>query len=242
MTMKPQINEFVLRLLELKGGEGSGNFAPHHHGRPGFVGGSSTTSSTPKKRKTAKPSTALTRSGGAGRGRIANRRHIKPRKLPNPEITKKESRDLLQKAVSTGGFTYEPIANVSPTSGYALSNFKDKELIVSVDDLSSSTIFRYMQKHSEVLKDPNVYVGGWWDTRTDEVYLDISTILDDRGAAIEMAREMDEEGIFDLSNFETIIVKAKKGSIKGTYVSGNSKRDAEALYKKLVANRKNKKK
>lgn len=126
-------------------------------------------------------------------------------------ISQVEAEGLASLMLRKGGFTYQPIDDNSPTSGYALSVFTDAEHVIqdggrSVEDMSAD-IYGYLQQHRGRFEDAKVHVGGWHDVEAKKIYLDLSVVESDRQAAIDSARQHKQEAIFDLGEFQTIIVK-----------------------------------
>jgi DNA topoisomerase I len=115
---------------------------------------------------------------------------------------------LMGRLRSSGGFTYQPFTLDSPKEGYALSIVRDKERVLT-GTVTEKDVADYLAEHDQVLRDnPNAYLGGWVDTETGKVYLDISIVERNLDKAVKLAKEHGQEGIYDLGKFETIIVKA----------------------------------
>ena len=133
--------------------------------------------------------------------------------VADDDITEEESVSLAQRAATDGGFTYQPIKDKSPTKGFAIAMFPEKERILdSVEAATPAAIFAYMQENAELLRgDQRVHVGAWHNKKTsdnpngdDKVYLDLSMVIDDRDEAMSLAKENGQLGLFDLENFQTV--------------------------------------
>ena len=126
------------------------------------------------------------------------------------EVTAIEAGDLYRRTLEAGGFTYNPIHDDSPEAGYALSIYPEAEKALNVADLSVEVIFQYLVSNRARFEDPETYVGGWFDRENGIVYLDISVVVRDLERAMRLAKKHNQEGIYDLGQGETIIVKAEE--------------------------------
>ena len=119
---------------------------------------------------------------------------------------------LADKAISEGGFTYNPVRykdREPPKKGYALGLRKDTEATILLAAHQSrrevrSLVTDYVSQHRSDIKAPGNYLGGWVDN--GKLYLDISTVVTDKNEAIELARRNDQLGIYDLEKGETIMI------------------------------------
>jgi HK97 family phage portal protein len=124
---------------------------------------------------------------------------------------------LVRQIREEGGFTYNAVSDTSPTEGYAVSPFKELEMVVDVTtpkkgDLSIDKwrknlrpkLRDYIRKNIDTLRRPNAHLGGWWDKDSNKVYIDISIVSDNLEDAMKVAKENDQEAIFDLGKMETI--------------------------------------
>ena len=145
------------------------------------------------------------------------------RRIRRGEITKRTAEELTQKLVDDGGFTYNPIDNTSPTSGFAVSTYPENETIIDWDaDIASNTgklnslrskVKRYVKKHREdFIKNGKAHFGGWYDKESGRVYLDMSTIVDSAEEADSLSRKHNQEAYFNLETFETVRVGARDDS------------------------------
>jgi len=186
--------------IEVKGGpasaSGPGSGHHGHAGRPGEVGGS-----------------------------VPSGTAVRPSAEREPMKIGTMARDLFRRIHEDEGFTYQPRYDDSPTKGFAVSIFKDDEepfgidraMTIEDDDgpkditrLSWQDISEYIYERRERFNDPTVHVGGWHDTETGVVWIDLSVVLQDKQEAIRLAIKHKQEGIYDLENFVTIIVKEEE--------------------------------
>ena len=127
----------------------------------------------------------------------------------------KKVNDLARKIREDGGFTYNPMNDSSPTTGFAVSPFKELEMVVDVQKPKGMDVAKYranirpklrkyIQKNIELLGREGAHLGGWYDKDNGKVYIDISLVRDSLEDAMKIAKDNDQEAIFNLETFETI--------------------------------------
>jgi hypothetical protein len=104
------------------------------------------------------------------------------------------------------GFTIDPLTGEEPKRGFPVA-FKAHELIIESNDprVYANYITEKMGEFRKGFK-----LGGWYDTETGELFLDVVEVIDgddyveafDRAAA--QGRAENQRAIFDLLNFEEI--------------------------------------
>ena len=114
------------------------------------------------------------------------------------------ARDLAQRLQDNGGFTFSPSTGEHPAEGYVVS--KDKSRERPFDQMPTpEQIESYMHENSDKLStDPTAHVGGWRDDETGKTYLDVTHVLPDKQEALQLARQHDQLGIYDLAGQNTI--------------------------------------
>lgn len=132
-------------------------------------------------------------SGGGGDGASAT------------ETTAGTLYDRLQRE---GGFTYQPVHQNSPRSGFVVSTSRENERVFNKADITPDTIKQYLDERGDVFKnDPEAHVGGWYDAEAGKVYLDVSKVVPDKETAAKLGREHNQEAIYDLGAGQTVIIK-----------------------------------
>lgn len=135
----------------------------------------------------------------------------KRRRKPTADATSRQAAQNMADAIrKAGGFTLQPVSGAQPVKGYAVSPFPEAEMAVNLNDLTVDRVYNWVREHAAAFKDDRVHAGGWHDTETGVVYLDLSIVVDDRTEAEQIARQYNQEGIYDLQAGETIIVKAEQ--------------------------------
>lgn len=100
------------------------------------------------------------------------------------------------------GFTEDSAGN-SPKTGYMVS-LKGKE--VKLDGVSRMSDLRLNEVckvyYNQIDWKPNLYFGAWVDG--DDLYLDVSTNIEDREVAIAFGRANEQRAIWSIDNMESI--------------------------------------
>lgn len=123
-------------------------------------------------------------------------------------------REMVSRVIDGGGFTYNPATGSSPTKGFAVSPFKDREFVMDLSepggDLAAfreslrSVCREFTNNNKDLLAKKGAHFGGWWDKDANKFYLDVSLVIPDRDEAMRVAKQNDQEAIFDLESMETI--------------------------------------
>ena len=113
--------------------------------------------------------------------------------------------ELAGVANNDGGFTYNPMGDFFPSSGFAVGIFKNKEKRIASPILSTEHLAEFVEFVEDQLRVPGCCIGGWlvagiW-------YLDVSVLMPTFESAIELAKEHDQIAIYNLSTHETIYLK-----------------------------------
>ena len=135
---------------------------------------------------------------------------------------------LMGRLKAAGGFTYQPYTLDAPTEGYALSIVRDKEKIFR-SGVTEADVDRYARDNSDLFTaNPHAHFGGWLDQETGNIYLDISIIEPTLDKAIAMAQAHGQEGIYDLKEGRTIIVKRPEERRKSEAGAGRVPEERDA--------------
>lgn len=112
-----------------------------------------------------------------------------------------------------GGFTYNPVSDVEPDKGYALSIYPDRSFGKNVKDITIDDFHDFIVKNHDLLSDSKNNIGAWNDPATGHVFLDISMVTQDEKEAVDLCKQHDQIAYFDLSNFKSVTVnqEAKSG-------------------------------
>jgi hypothetical protein len=101
-----------------------------------------------------------------------------------------------------GGFTFDPRTGARPSRGFAFSERPDIETIVPVSEFSEQHLADFINRNAHLLDNPEHFIGAWLDG--DNVYIDISTVIDDLNEALRRGYAAKQLAVYDLGNFQSI--------------------------------------
>lgn len=121
------------------------------------------------------------------------------------DISGKELSSIVEK-IRGGGISYDVLKKeaIANKPAYSLSIYPERSKIVKVENFSMRDISNYMMKNSDLLSLKNHVLGGWFDTETGSIYLDISTVTNNLNAAKKLGKEFNQKAIFDLLEMKDI--------------------------------------
>ena len=109
--------------------------------------------------------------------------------------------DAVNAEIAGGGFSFVNTPGDGPSSGYMVSVADEAKF--SLDPASNPDDVRgFMQANSNLLNQPNHYVGGW--VEQGKLVMDVSINVADKDEAIRIGLENNQDGIFDLNTGQTI--------------------------------------
>jgi hypothetical protein len=114
------------------------------------------------------------------------------------------ARLIYAETLASGGSTVSPTdpGAQAPSTGYAVA-LAGAETVIPMVTFTVDAITAYVVSNAdEIDHTPGVFVGAWADNGL--VYLDLSTVIADREAAIETGRTNAQLAIFHLDKAETI--------------------------------------
>ena len=113
---------------------------------------------------------------------------------------------LVAKLMEKGGFTYNPINDSSPATGFAVSERPESEAVMAMREVSPQKIIDWLIANRDALGEPNAHAhaGAWRNPEDGMVYLDVASIYDSEQDAAMSAMENGQLGIFDLAAGKTI--------------------------------------
>lgn len=119
---------------------------------------------------------------------------------------------LIDETYRDGGTSVSFNSVAVPASGYMVGGFVDSLIFGSdmlIGDHRAFTwemISAWLDKHEDLIRELDVFVGGWVDQESGMVYIDISRHFTDRAVAIHTAIDNDEIAIWDLEKGKEIRV------------------------------------
>ena len=103
------------------------------------------------------------------------------------------------------GFTLNPRTFEPVSGGFVVAPLKEAEVIVG-QDLPEEVILGYIEDNKDISRATGkpVYLGGWFDSESQQYFLDNTLIVPTAEEALYIAEAADQLAIFDLNNFEEI--------------------------------------
>jgi hypothetical protein len=123
---------------------------------------------------------------------------------------------LMRELVSAGGFTYDRIGT-SPETGFAAAYDTDHSLVVSSTAPAKAVgrrLNEFRTVHRDELKNPGVFLGGWYDKKHRKFVVDRTLVFDDKEKALVFAEQEDQVSIYDIEHGEEIQVGGSGGYVK----------------------------
>lgn len=104
-----------------------------------------------------------------------------------------------------GGATFNLYFGVlSNQQLYAVSLFPERTVRSQGRMLRPQAVTTFLRKNADILRDPRNSVGCWYNEENDATYLDVSTTLPSRPAAIDLGIRYNQIGIYDLAGAKII--------------------------------------
>ena len=113
------------------------------------------------------------------------------------------TKELLNKIFTDGGFSVQVASGSIPSSGYMVS-LQGCEEVYHTEDITDDTIPGYITRIKELLL-PGAYFGAWLDG--SKVYLDVSINLDNLQDALDLARNNSQLAIYNLEDGDSIYLE-----------------------------------
>lgn len=124
--------------------------------------------------------------------------------------------------------TYEPVSG-----GFVVAPLKEAEIIVG-ENLPEEVLLDYLEDNKDIARaiGQPVYLGGWFDSESNQYFLDNTLIVPTVEDALYIAEAAEQLAIFDLNNFEEIRTDA---GIRELKESGAYSSDTAVGYKGRLA-------
>lgn len=124
------------------------------------------------------------------------------KETPTP---KKEPVDQVSLHTENGGSSISQAGeDLIGKPGFAVSTHTDKTKTVKGKEITQEDLDQYKETNKGALKDPNNFVGTWYDAKSDQTYIDISTRVENKQEAIDLAKANNQKAIFDLESMNEI--------------------------------------
>ncbi|MCK9371240.1 hypothetical protein M0R04_15110 [Candidatus Dojkabacteria bacterium] len=108
------------------------------------------------------------------------------------------------------------LKGIMPEEGFAVSPFKERELIVPKESLDTNTIITYLQKNDDKFSQVDNFLGMWYNKKDGKVYIDVSVVKKTEAEANQIAKDSSQLAFTNLKNFEEIPTKYEKNINQST--------------------------
>ena len=138
------------------------------------------------------------------------------------------------------GFTITVNDVPVPKEGYVVAPLKELEIVRDASNINRSDMRLYAKniKNLSEASERDVFAGGWLNDEDGKYYLDAVQVFDKEDDALYVGALGDQEGIFNLGNFETTrtkegIEKLKKSGVYSGETFNERRRNYEGIRAKL---------
>jgi SPP1 gp7 family putative phage head morphogenesis protein len=111
-----------------------------------------------------------------------------------------EAATMLQSIKSTGGVSYNPMTQSSPTSGYAVSMYPEHTRVLDHAPTPADLAQYLSDKAAQFKSLPGAHLGVWYDHSTGQTYLDVSHVEADHNKAVALGVKYNQKAIWDFKN------------------------------------------
>lgn len=109
---------------------------------------------------------------------------------------------LKSHAANDGSTTHMRWGDLSGQPLYVVSLFPDLGIIKKGKDISKDELTAFVKAHMDLLADPRVCFGTWFNKDDGNTYIDINVVLSNKDKAVELAKVYNQISIFNLATFE----------------------------------------
>lgn len=136
----------------------------------------------------------------------------------------------LERLKSEGGFTINAVSGAAPGGGKVVA-LPQYEGVFEADEDLVPNIANWVQKNEKPLKQPGANIGGWFDTQTGSVYMDVSIVVKTDEEAKALGKKNDQKAYFDLDKGDEVRLARKRARMIGLLFPPDTK--AEDIVKAL---------
>lgn len=113
--------------------------------------------------------------------------------------------DEVVDAINSGGITFDTVRKMSLGGQKMISVSVYPELSrIFTGKITKEDIVKYIRDNIDILRKRNHSLGGWYDTETGKIYLDVSVTMPDVDTAVALGKKYNQKAVFDLEKFEEI--------------------------------------
>jgi len=122
---------------------------------------------------------------------------------PTYNIT--QNADNIVKAINeNGGITYNAKGgNLGGKKVYSVAIYPERSQTFK-GEVTKNDIIKYVYDNIDLLGKKGHSLGGWYDTESKQLWLDVAGTVKDKNLAIKLGKKFNQKAIFDLNKFEEI--------------------------------------
>lgn len=124
------------------------------------------------------------------------------------KVVKRGAESLADAVKANGGFSYRPVSHLTPSTGYMVSPYPDRETAIDGPP-TRRDIVEFMIANADLIDQPGHFVGGWYNPDDKRTYLDVSVRASSHEAAVDLARERNQYGYYDLTKGQFVAVEGR---------------------------------
>jgi hypothetical protein len=109
-----------------------------------------------------------------------------------------ETAGLISMMLEKQGFSYQVFDDYSPKDGYMLSIYPERSDAFPLAEANKTRFGSFVNKNKDLLQDKAHFFGGWLDTETNQVWLDVSVRMDSAEEAARACCEHDQIAYWDV--------------------------------------------
>ena len=109
---------------------------------------------------------------------------------------------LKSHAANDGSTTHMRWGDLSGQPLYVVSLFPDLGIIKKGKDITKDELTAFVQAHKDLLSDPRICFGTWFNKDDGNTYIDLNVVLSDKAKAVELGKQYNQISIFNLATFE----------------------------------------
>ena len=108
--------------------------------------------------------------------------------------------------INSGGITYDVIGkqNLGGQKLYSVSPYHELTTKIKGSKATLSNIADFLEQNIDYIVKSKHALGGWYNKKTDTLYLDISVVTPDKILAKDIGKKANQVAIFDLNKFKDI--------------------------------------
>jgi hypothetical protein len=142
-----------------------------------------------------------------------------------PHQAQSEHKDFLAIAADAlrqpdAGFSMKITNGESPTTGFMVSHESPSLIMDSKEffnnDKGVQAMKDFVETNHQLLVTDGNYLGGWHDSESGKIFIDVSTNVQDKSAAVALGQQNNQISIYDVSGGTTVSTGGTGGLNNGT--------------------------